>query len=515
MTSAEITSLLRFTNGNVEQVSEILKGLDIKGPLAGPRKKRRRTGNKTEEGSSEDEDPTLRPSAVDKRVLEFLMEYTSTRDYTDVRTFGISGSRRDPFPNLPSQIRFFVNLRDLRIEETAIRSLPPEIGTLSKLENFECVRNGQLTQLPPEIGDLSRLRLLNCYDNQLTSLPPEIGDLSQLRELNCGFNQLTSLPPQIGRLSQLRVFSCSKNQLTSLPEEIANLKQLVYLSCSKNLLTKLPEEIGELTRLRSLACDNNRLTVLPKTIGKMEALQVLSCQSNRLTSLPAEISLIPSLNTVVAYENPFYRLPLSLGRDGRMNFGGYGITMYAPQGIRKEEDMIKYLDMRNIKGVYTPDDLTRLMDHLADLDAAFKVDLTEIRDLYQKERTDFQQAARTFFLSNDRNLAPLEKQLADLERQLEANTLRGEALEFIQRKQAETVQELPMDEKKKALRSFVFGNIPISDMYVLMPRGPAESVVDRLWDDLRGSYVVLEKDQDENVLGLVVEVLKRDQDKNA
>jgi len=55
MNTAEITSLLLSTNGNVEEVSKILQDLDIGAPLAGPRgppRRKRRTEVDMKERSS-------------------------------------------------------------------------------------------------------------------------------------------------------------------------------------------------------------------------------------------------------------------------------------------------------------------------------------------------------------------------------------------------------------------------------------------------------------------------------
>jgi len=511
MTTAEITSLLQFTNGNVEQVSEILKGLDIKGPLAGPKKKRRKkkagTETESDEESDKEEDSTPRLSARDKVFLEDLMKYTkSAYDHEKVKVLRVSGSRNEPFPNLPSQIQFFVSLRDLRIEETAITSLPAEIGTLLNLKSFQCENNMQLAQLPREIGDLTQLEQLYCNNNQLRSLPVEIGKLRQLWILDCGRNQLTSLPTQIGRLSDLTELHCNENQLRSLPEEIGDLKQLQVLQCTVNLLTRLPEGIGGLTGLQRLVCGENRLTVLPKTIGKMEALQFLNCSSNRLTSLPAEISRMPDLNTVIADKNPFYRLPLYLGRDvnSRIGYGGHDIIMYAPQGIRSEQDMIKYLDEQNINGIYDPNDLLELMDNFVRLNATSRITIKEMRALYQKEKKGFHQKARGFVFMNER-INPLEKELADLIQRLDDDKLTGEPLDFIQQEQVEKGQQLSMDEKKEALRSFVFDNKPIFKNHEKIPMDQAKIVIASLREDFRSTYVVLERDQDKDRWELVAE----------
>src|SRR6185369_3871792 len=60
------------------------------------------------------------------------------------------------------------------------------------------IRETQLHELPPEIGQLVHLEVLYLNLNELTTLPPEIGRLTQLRQVFLGHNELTTLPPEIG-----------------------------------------------------------------------------------------------------------------------------------------------------------------------------------------------------------------------------------------------------------------------------------------------------------------------------
>ncbi|MBF0566905.1 MAG: leucine-rich repeat domain-containing protein [Nitrospirae bacterium] len=61
---------------------------------------------------------------------------------------------------------------------------------------------------------------LDISGHKLTELPPEIGTLAKLQDLNLSYNQLTELPPEIGKLTNLYEFDLLRNRLTTLPPPI-------------------------------------------------------------------------------------------------------------------------------------------------------------------------------------------------------------------------------------------------------------------------------------------------------
>jgi hypothetical protein len=117
-------------------------------------------------------------------------------------------------------------------------TLPPQVCTLTRLQDLDLAYCAYLTELPPEIKNLKRLQTLdisNCHC--LTTLPPEIGDLTNLEELfisDC--EELSSLPKEIGELKKLRVLTLGECQsLTSLPPEIRNLSSLEVVILSPGI----------------------------------------------------------------------------------------------------------------------------------------------------------------------------------------------------------------------------------------------------------------------------------------
>jgi len=132
----------------------------------------------------------------------------------------------------------------LELNNKGIKTLPPEIGSLSNLRRLYLSGN-QIETLPPEIGLLSNLQALYLYNNQIETLPPEIGSLSNLEELYLNKNQIKTLPPEIGSLNNLLYLSLLKNQIVTLPPEIGFLSNLRKLWLDKNV----PSNLKNLVRL--------------------------------------------------------------------------------------------------------------------------------------------------------------------------------------------------------------------------------------------------------------------------
>ena len=84
----------------------------------------------------------------------------------------------------PSQdeLCFLPELRQLRLEQNALATLPTDIGRLSLLSELD-VSNNRITRLPDSIGRLTQLRKLNCSANLLAELPATFERLQALEEL--------------------------------------------------------------------------------------------------------------------------------------------------------------------------------------------------------------------------------------------------------------------------------------------------------------------------------------------
>jgi hypothetical protein len=130
-----------------------------------------------------------------------------------------------------------------------------------------------LSEVPPEIGSLSKIQTIHLGTNQLTTLPPEIGQLTSLTELDVSHNQLSSLPPELGQLSNLARLDAWDNQLTGLPAEMGNLHSLQWLNLTHNQLKTLPLELMELN-VQWMGLHDNPFSAIPPEVmaGHREAI---------------------------------------------------------------------------------------------------------------------------------------------------------------------------------------------------------------------------------------------------
>ena len=89
----------------------------------------------------------------------------------------------------------------LQLKSCAIRELPPEVGALTNVVDFDLGNEGraspnEFTTLPPEFASMKRLRYLRLHDNpQFEAFPPEAARMTGLRHI--GLRGFRSLPKNI------------------------------------------------------------------------------------------------------------------------------------------------------------------------------------------------------------------------------------------------------------------------------------------------------------------------------
>ena len=178
----------------------------------------------------------------------------------------------------------------------------------------DSVRNGRVVgltlpsgaegQIPPNLGSLDRLEVLDLSHATITGeLPPELGQLRNLRVLRVrgephGKSRLTGgIPPELGNLVSLEELILTDNQLTgSIPAELGKLGSLRALSLEGNRLAgEIPQDLGELTELESL-----RLMRVSNRYGEV---------TNRLSGCLPRGLLDRSLLVLEAGNLPFCPLP--------------------------------------------------------------------------------------------------------------------------------------------------------------------------------------------------------------
>ena len=85
----------------------------------------------------------------------------------------------------PSELREFVDARELVLSKNEIKTLPPWIGDFSALEALR-VEDCGLATIPADIAALPRLRKLELADNPIVSLPFGPTNFQRLEILTIG-----------------------------------------------------------------------------------------------------------------------------------------------------------------------------------------------------------------------------------------------------------------------------------------------------------------------------------------
>jgi hypothetical protein len=89
----------------------------------------------------------------------------------------------------------------LQLKSCAIKELPPEVGALTNIVDFDLGNEGQaspnaFTTFPPEFASMKRLRYLRLHHNpQFEEFPPEAAKMTSLRHI--GLRGFQSLPNNI------------------------------------------------------------------------------------------------------------------------------------------------------------------------------------------------------------------------------------------------------------------------------------------------------------------------------
>ncbi len=204
-------------------------------------------------------------------------------------------------------------------------TIPPELGSLAGLQRLSLSANELSGAIPTELGSLTDLRSLNLSDNSLTGpIPPNLGSLASLEQLDLWGNNLTgSIPPQLGKLSSLTRLSLNTNSLTGpIPPELGNLASLEQLDLWRSNLTgSIPPQLGKLISLKRLALDDNSLTgPIPPELGDLASLEQIGLWQNNLTGpIPPQLGKLSSLTRLSLDNNDLTGpIPSELGNLARL-----------------------------------------------------------------------------------------------------------------------------------------------------------------------------------------------------
>ena len=114
----------------------------------------------------------------------------------------------------------------LILSNNSIKTLPSEMGKMTKVTTFKIDHNLLDGSLIGEIRQMSQLETLDVSYNKMTGMPAEIGQLSKLQSLNYSYNDITGLPNELKNLkNNLKEFNLTGNPLNQ--DQIQTIKTLL------------------------------------------------------------------------------------------------------------------------------------------------------------------------------------------------------------------------------------------------------------------------------------------------
>ncbi|KAK7850691.1 mdis1-interacting receptor like kinase 2 [Quercus suber] len=276
-------------------------------------------------------------------VIEINLNSTELNKRVQLRNFRFSS-----FPNL---VRFKLARVGL------YGSIPPEIGSISKLTYLNLSWNTLSGELPLSLAKLTQLEKFDISFNQMSGpIPLQLGNLSSLVELYLGRNNFNgTIPPTLGLLTYLTHLDLHSNRINStIPSEIYNLENLMVLHLgTNNLFGPLPYELSRLTRLRYLNLSSNKLSGRISTnLQNLVHLSVLDLSHNKLSGpLPTQLTNLHALEQLLLSRNNLTgSIPPQLGNLSfllcldlsRNNFTGNippNLVFRPDLGFRREMDL--------------------------------------------------------------------------------------------------------------------------------------------------------------------------------
>ncbi|TQD84270.1 hypothetical protein C1H46_030201 [Malus baccata] len=217
-------------------------------------------------------------------------------------------------------------------------TIPPGIGSCSKLQVFRAGFNALSGSLPGEIFKLADLQQLSLPNNSLSGpisggimnltnlkvlelftnlfsgpIPTHIGSLLKLEKLLLHINNFTGpLPPSLTNCTNLSTLNLRMNNLTGELSafNFSTLQRLTTLDLgNNNFIGELPQSLYSCKSLTAIRFSSNQLTgeISPEVVA-LESLSFLSISNNNLRNAAGAFRILKgckNLTTLVLAKNIF------------------------------------------------------------------------------------------------------------------------------------------------------------------------------------------------------------------
>ncbi|KAL3745284.1 hypothetical protein ACJRO7_014403 [Eucalyptus globulus] len=241
-------------------------------------------------------------------------------------------------------------LRELLINDTAIREIPISEGDLMKLETLCASWCPQLAQFPEFTDSLVSLTQLDLSHSEIEKLPKSIGSLVSLTHLDLSYSRIEELPQSMGSLVSLTQLDLSHSGFEKFPESMSSLVSLSQLDLSNSGIEELPESIGSLKKLETLNASHCALLAhIHNSIGNLTSLALLDLRKcHKLAQLPDSIQSLLSLQRLLLRGcHSLRKIPDSIGKLVSLTELDLKSTAIAelPQSIQELQNL-RILDIR-------------------------------------------------------------------------------------------------------------------------------------------------------------------------
>ncbi len=184
-----------------------------------------------------------------------------------------------------------------KMSEREIIDLKSGKQTIKKMDTLHGTLCNGLKSIPAQIGNLKKLQYLFIANSAVESLPEEIGDLVSCTDFeiyNCP--KLTHFPLQIARLPELVSLNIANNAQWSSEEIFAGFEAIAngaskekiqILYARQNNLKELPESFRNMTKISLLDLADNKISKI-YPLGKDVSPVQLYLDFNLLESLPTD-----------------------------------------------------------------------------------------------------------------------------------------------------------------------------------------------------------------------------------
>ena len=235
--------------------------------------------------------------------------------------------------SLPATINKLKRLQLIFIANSAIETIPDELGELKELTDLEIYNCPFLKKFPSQvIANLDMLVSLNisqnkqwsseeiftglknmcedesisqtlqilyCNGTNLEEVPVELNNLKALGLIDFSFNKIKT----VHSMTDLKPvkFSIDNNKIEEFPEPFVNLVDCEDFTASNNKLTKFPNIFNAKSyKIKNVVLNNNLISsISDKSEFKGVNVEILNLKNNKFTAYPSAFSTSASLISMI------------------------------------------------------------------------------------------------------------------------------------------------------------------------------------------------------------------------